>query len=189
VVLAFALCGLVAVLIALCMSELSTGMPLAGGGYLFIVRAFGPMMGTVMGWCLWLSLIFASAFYMIGFGYYVADVLPISHVWLALIMTGLLTGLNFIGTKETGGTQNVIVAGLLIALVVFFARALFDVDMENLLPLIPPEIGVSGFFMVTPVLFITFMGFAEIAAVSEEIKNPDRNLPIAVVRWSVRLWL
>ena len=181
VVLAFALCGLVAVLIAFCMSELSTGMPLAGGGYLFIVRAFGPMMGAVMGWCLWLSLIFASAFYMIGFGYYIADVLPISHVWLALIMTGLLTGLNFIGTKETGGTQNVIVAGLLIALAVFFIRAVFDVDLENVLPLIPPEIGVSGFFMVTPVLFVTFMGFAEIAAVSEEIKNPDRNLPIAVV--------
>ena len=181
VVLAFALCGLVAILIAFCMSELATGMPLAGGGYLFIVRAFGPMMGTVMGWCLWLSLIFASAFYMIGFGYYVADVLPISHVWLALIMTGLLTGLNFIGAKETGGLQNVIVAGLLIALTVFFTRALFDVDMENLVPLIPPEIGVSGFFMVTPVLFITFMGFAEIAAVSEEIKNPARNLPIALV--------
>ena len=181
VVLAFALCGLVAVLIAFCMSELATGMPLSGGGYLFIVRAFGPMMGTVMGWCLWLSLIFASAFYMIGFGYYVADVLPISHVWLALIMTGLLTGLNFIGAKETGGTQNVIVAGLLIALTVFFVRAVFDVDVENLRPLIPPEIGISGFLVVTPILFVTFMGFAEIAAVSEEIKNPDRNLPIAVV--------
>ena len=62
VVLAFALCGLVAVLIALCMSELSTGMPLAGGGYLFTVRTFGPMVGMVMGGCLWLSLIFASAF-------------------------------------------------------------------------------------------------------------------------------
>jgi len=181
VVLAFALCGLVAVLIAFCMSELSTGMPLSGGGYLFIVRAFGPMMGTVMGWCLWLSLIFASAFYMIGFGYYVADVLSISHVWLALTMSGLLTGLNIIGAKETGGTQNVIVAGLLIALTVFFLRAVIEVDVENLRPLIPPEIGVSGFLVVTPVLFVTFMGFAEIAAVSEEIKNPDRNLPIAVV--------
>lgn len=181
VVLAFALCGLVAVLIAFCMSELSTGMPLSGGGYLFIVRAFGPMMGAVMGGCLWLSLIFASAFYMIGFGYYVADVFSISHVWLALIMTGLLTGLNFIGARETGGTQNVIVAGLLIALTVFFVRAVIEVNAENLRPLIPPEIGVSGFLVVTPVLFVTFMGFAEIAAVSEEIKNPDRNLPIAVV--------
>ncbi len=181
VVLSFGLCGFVAVLIALCMSELSTGMPLAGGGYLFIVRAFGPMLGSVMGWCLWLSLIFASAFYMIGFGYYIADVLPISHVWLALGMTGLLTGLNFIGAKEAGGTQNVIVAGLLIALIVFFVRAIFDVDMDKVQPLIPPEIGISGFLVVTPVLFVTFMGFAEIAAVSEEIKNPDRNLPLAVV--------
>jgi amino acid transporter/nucleotide-binding universal stress UspA family protein len=185
VVLSFGLCGVVAVLIAFCMSELATGMPQAGGGYLFIVRAFGPMLGSVMGWCLWLSLIFASAFYMVGFGYYVADVLadvfPISHVWLALIMTLLLTGLNFIGAKEAGGTQKVIVAGLLIVLIVFFVRAIFDVDMDNVRPLVPPEIGMSGFFMVTPVLFVTFMGFAEIAAVSEEIKNPDRNLPLAVV--------
>jgi amino acid transporter/nucleotide-binding universal stress UspA family protein len=181
VVLAFALCGLVAVLIALCMSELSTGMPLAGGGYLFTVRTFGPMMGTVMGGCLWLSLIFASAFYMVGFGYYVADLLPTSHVVLALIMTALLVGLNYIGAKEAGGLQNGIVAGLLVVLIVFGARALFSVDMDNLRPVIPPEIGMSGFLLVTPVLFVTFMGFAEIAAVSEEIKNPDRNLPLAVI--------
>ena len=119
VVLAFALCGLVAVLIALCMSELSTGMPLAGGGYLFTVRTFGPMVGSVMGGCLWLSLIFASAFYMVGFGYYVEDLLQMSHVVLALLMTALLIGLNFIGAKEAGGLQNVIVAGLLIVLVAF----------------------------------------------------------------------
>jgi amino acid transporter len=181
VVLAFALCGLVAVLIALCMSELSTGMPLAGGGYLFTVRTFGPMVGSVMGGCLWLSLIFASAFYMVGFGYYVADLLQMSHVLLALLMTALLIGLNFIGAKEAGGLQNAIVAGLLIVLVAFVLRAVFSVDVGNLRPLVPPEIGMSGFLLVTPVLFVTFMGFAEIAAVSEEIKNPDRNLPLAVI--------
>ena len=181
VVLAFALCGLVALLIALCMSELATGMPLAGGGYLFTVRTFGPMVGMVMGGCLWLSLIFASAFYMVGFGYYVADLLHTSHVLLALLMTALLIGLNFIGAKEAGGLQKAIVAGLLIVLVVFVLRAVFAVDADNLRPLVPPEIGMSGFLLVTPVLFVTFMGFAEIAAVAEEIKNPDRNLPLAVI--------
>ncbi len=45
------------------MSELAAAMPQVGGGYLFIVKAFGPMLGSVMGGCLWLSLIFASAFY------------------------------------------------------------------------------------------------------------------------------
>ena len=187
VVFAFALCGIVAILIATCMAELSTGMPLAGGGYLYVVRAFGPMMGTIMGWCLWLSLIFASAFYMVGFGYYMADVLPVSHVVLALTMTILLTGLNYIGAKETGGTQNVIVAGLLVVLVVFFLRAIFAVDVNNLRPLVPPEIGISGFLMVTPVLFIAFMGFAEIASVSEEIKNPGRNLPLALVDVGIKM--
>lgn len=53
VLISFASCGLIAVLIALCMAELSTGMPYAGGGYLFAVRAFGPLVGSVMGWCLW----------------------------------------------------------------------------------------------------------------------------------------
>ncbi|UCC66234.1 MAG: amino acid permease, partial [Deltaproteobacteria bacterium] len=181
VIFAFSLCGLVAVLIAMCMAELSTGMPQAGGGYLFVVRAFGPMLGTVMGWCLWLSLVFASAFYMVGFGYYVAHVLGTSPIILALTVTALLTGLNYIGAKETGGTQNVIVAGLLFILLVFFFRAVFAVDMENLRPLVPPEIGFVGFLTVTPVLFITFLGFAEIAAISEEIKHPARNLPLALV--------
>jgi nucleotide-binding universal stress UspA family protein len=111
----------------------------------------------------------------------VADLLQVSHVLLALVMTALLIGLNYIGAKEAGGTQNVIVAGLLIILVIFGVRALFSIDVDNLRPMIPPEIGMSGFLLVTPVLFITFMGFAEIAAVSEEIKNPDRNLPLAVV--------
>ncbi len=65
--------GIISVLIALSMTELATGMPYADGGYLFIVRAFGPLVGSMMGWCLWLSLIFASAFYMIGFGHYMSD--------------------------------------------------------------------------------------------------------------------
>ncbi|NIO09504.1 MAG: amino acid permease, partial [Deltaproteobacteria bacterium] len=47
VLVSFATCGLIAVLIALCMAELSTGMPYAGGGYLFTVRAFGPLIGSI----------------------------------------------------------------------------------------------------------------------------------------------
>ncbi|MDP6178857.1 MAG: APC family permease, partial [Desulfatiglandales bacterium] len=181
VVFSFALCGLVSVLIALCMSELATGMPFAGGGYLFVLRAFGPLLGAVIGWSLWLSLIFASAFYMIGFGYYIGDLLNIPPLLLALIMTSLLISLNYFGTKETGETQNFMVAGLLFVLLLFFFRAVFDVDMNNLRPLVPPEIGIKGFLAIMPVLFITYLGFAEIAAISEEIRNPAKNLPIALV--------
>ena len=154
------------------MAELATGMPYAGGGYLFVVRAFGPLAGSIMGWCLWLSLIFASSFYMIGFGYYISDSLGFSPVLIALVMTFLLGSLNYIGARETGGTQFVIVLFLLLILAVFISRAVFSLEPQNLKPLIPPEIGFSGFLLTLPILFITFMGFAEISAVSEEIKNP-----------------
>ncbi len=181
VILSFASCGFVSSLIALCMAELSTGLPFAGGGYLFVVRAFGPLVGSIMGWCLWLSLIFASAFYMIGFGHYISDFLGFSPTLIALTMTFLLCVLNFIGAKETGGTQLIIVIMLLFILAAFVARALFSINAQNLKPFVPPEIGYSGFLMTLPILFITFMGFAEISAVSEEIRNPSKNLPLSIV--------
>lgn len=181
VLISFLVCGVISSLIALCMAELATGLPYAGGGYLFIVRAFGPLVGSIMGWCLWLSLIFASAFYMIGFGYYISDSLNVPPTFIALVMTALLVMLNFIGARETGGTQTVIVIILIVILVSFVIRAAFSLNLQNLTPFVPPEIGFSGILITLPILFITFMGFAEIAAVSEEIKNPSRNLPLTLV--------
>jgi len=181
VLISFLSCGIVSILIALCMTELATGMPFAGGGYLFIVRAFGPLVGSMMGICLWLSLIFASAFYMIGFGHYLSDVAGLSPTLIALGMTIFLVLLNYIGARETGGTQTVIVIILMGVLALFVIRALFSLNLGNLTPFVPPEIGFSGVLITMPILFITFMGFAEIAAVSEEIHNPSRNLPRSIV--------
>jgi len=181
VLFSFLSCGIISILIALCMTELATGMPYSGGGYLFIVRSFGPLVGSMMGWCLWLSLIFASAFYMIGFGHYLSDVFGLSPTMISIGMMLLLVLLNYIGARETGGTQTVIVIALLIILALFVIRALFSINLGNLTPFIPPEIGFSGVLITLPILFITFMGFAEIAAISEEIRNPSKNLPRSIV--------
>ena len=181
VLLSFIICGTISVLIALCMTELATGMPYSGGGYLFVVRSFGPLIGSMMGWCLWLSLIFASAFYMIGFGHYLKDVFGISPTPIALGMMLLLVLLNYIGARETGRTQTVIVIILLIILALFVLRAIFSINLGNLTPFVPLDIGFSGVLITLPILFITFMGFAEIAAISEEIRNPSRNLPRSIV--------
>ena len=76
---------------ALSKSELATAMPTSGGSYVYIERTFGPIMGTISGIGLWLSLLLKSSFALVGFGAYLlvlAD-LPLKATslgFLALIM-------------------------------------------------------------------------------------------------------
>src|SRR5690606_18797918 len=55
---------------AISMAELATAMPTSGGIYVYTDRTFGPLMGTVVGIGLWLSLLFKSAYALKGFGIY-----------------------------------------------------------------------------------------------------------------------
>lgn len=71
--LSFAVGAGVALLVALPTSELATAMPESGGGSYFVSRSLGGLVGSVVGLGQWLGLVFASAFYLVGFGYYAAD--------------------------------------------------------------------------------------------------------------------
>jgi len=73
--LSFAIGGVIALLVALPTSELATAMPRSGGGYFFISRAMGTAYGAIVGLGLWLGLVFASAFYLVGLGHYATAVL------------------------------------------------------------------------------------------------------------------
>jgi amino acid transporter len=64
--ISFLIGGLVALLAAISLSELATGMPVAGGSYHYVNRALGSFFGNIVGWGMWTGLVFGSAFYMIG---------------------------------------------------------------------------------------------------------------------------
>ena len=70
VVLAFFLAGLVVLPAALSQSEMATAMPMAGGTYLYIDRAMGPLMGTIAGFGVWFSLVFKASFALVGLSAY-----------------------------------------------------------------------------------------------------------------------
>ena len=70
IVVAYALAGLVVLPAALSKSEMATAMPHAGGTYLYIDRAMGPLLGTIAGFGVWFSLVFKSAFALDGLGEY-----------------------------------------------------------------------------------------------------------------------
>ncbi|WP_256290694.1 amino acid permease [Halobellus inordinatus] len=180
--------GLVSLLAALSLSELATGMPKAGGSYYYVNRALGPFFGSIVGWGMWAGLTFASAFYMIGFGQYLLPGLgqyigflagwgQIGITVAALVMAALLTGVNYYGVKETGALQNVIVLSLVGLILAFLALGIISGPTLG-------EFNPNGWPAVAATIgtvYVSFIGFEVIATSAEEIKNPSRNLPLAMI--------
>jgi len=189
VVVSFLVGGVIAMVNALSISELGTAMPKAGGGYYYINKSLGPMFGSIAGMGDWMGLAFASAFYCIGFGQYLAvfvglpTIAFLSPIQLGALFAGLMfVAVNYIGAKETGGVQTVIVFTLLSILTVFAIAGFFSFDYATL----AGEDGLTpyGFGAILPgtaLVFVSFLGYAKIATVGEELKNPGRNLPIAII--------
>lgn len=186
--LAFVVAGAIAVLTALSISELGTAMPKAGGGYYYINDALGPLFGSIAGWGNWLGLAFATAFYMLGFGDYAAIYLPLPELLFldgsqiaALLAAVVFVGVNYYGAKETGRTQVTIVVILLGVLLIFTVAGVFYMEIDNIQPYFPADGGAFTVLPAAGLIFVTYLGFAEINTVAEEMKNPGRNLPIAVI--------
>ncbi|SNZ16191.1 amino acid/polyamine/organocation transporter, APC superfamily [Natronoarchaeum philippinense] len=187
----FVLGGVIALFTALSASELGTAMPKSGGAYFYVNRALGPLFGSVSGWANWLGLAFASSFYMYGFGEYVNTLVGVPSLALGpitisaaqligLVGALLFIGINYVGAKETGGLQIVIVLTLMGILGLFTVVGLLNGDIDSLTPLAPGDT-TSEVLPVTAIVFVSYLGFVQITSVAEEIKDPGRNLPLAVI--------
>jgi nucleotide-binding universal stress UspA family protein len=97
----------------------------------------------------------------------------------ALVAGVLFVAVNYVGAKETGRLQNVIVVLLVAILTVFSVLGFLSADLSTLTPVAPK--GYGAILPGTALIFVSFLGFAKITTVAEEIKNPGRNLPLAVV--------
>lgn len=178
--ISFAIGGVVSLLTALSLSELATGMPKAGGSYYYVNRAMGSFFGSIVGWSMWAGLMFATAFYMLGFGQYLTFFygnIPVA--WSALGMALLLIGVNYRGVKEAGALQNLIVILLIGFILVFLSFGVFNIDWSVFRPFNPNGWGAVASTAAT--VYVSFIGFEVIATSAEEIKDPGRNLPLSMI--------
>ncbi|NHN48407.1 amino acid permease [Halostella sp. JP-L12] len=190
--LSFAIGGVIALLVALPTSELATAMPRSGGGYYFISRGMGTAYGAVVGLGLWLGLVFASAFYLVGLGHYATAVLdevgvaiPFDPVvGIGLLFGAGLTALSIGGTENTAKLQNGVVGILLLVLTAFLSYGVLDAVGIFGGGSVPEAFFSRGYFPVlttAALVFTSYLGFAQVATVAGEIKRPGRNLPLAMV--------
>ncbi len=189
--LSFLLGGFVATLVAFSTAELATAMPKSGGPYFFISRGLGAISGTVVGLGQWFGLVFASAFYLYGFGSYtlrmaeaIGTPIPLSGTTLAVGLGMLLILVNIAGTKGAGNIQNYVVAILLSILLVFLLSGFYKIfiggDVDGTASGFAPE-GNMTIFTTAAFVFTSYLGFAQIATVSGEVKSPDTNLPYSII--------
>lgn len=187
VVLAYFVAGILILPAMFSVAELSTAMPRAGGAYYFIDRSLGPLFGTVGGLGSWLALIFKSAFALIGMGAYISIFIevPITPVAVALTIAFGIT--NVVGAKESSWLQNVLVATLVSILFFYAFQGVFAVIDVNFFGVLRSEFspffqfGPQGFFATIGFVFVSYAGLTKVASVSEEVQNPDRNIPLGMM--------
>ena len=171
----------------LSVAELATAMPRAGGAYYFLDRSLGPMAGTVGGLGTWLALILKSAFALVGMGAYLAIYLDVPIKPLAVALTVAFAVLNTVGAKETSGLQRVLVSVLLLVLGLFLVQGVAEIGSrgfgvvvsERFTPFLTS--GVAGFMGTVGFVFVSYAGLTKVASVAEEVRNPDRDIPLGMM--------
>ena len=178
--LAFLLAAICILPAVLSKAELATAMPTTGGAYVYIERALGPLMGTISGIGLWISLLLKSSFALVGLGAYflVLINIPIIYVkYISLSFLALIMLLNIFGVKKVGKVQLIIVSLSLLSLILLLIIGIPSVDKQLLSPFISN--GTMGFTSTIAFVFVAYAGVTKIAAIAGEVKNPSKNIPVS----------
>ncbi len=183
--IAFLLAGLVAYLIAYSYAKLGSVYVSNAGPIEFIIRGIGDnyITGTlsILMWFIYVVSIslFAKAFA----GYFLAlmkiPLNPISFGVVEVFIISFFTALNFFGSKAVGKSEFFIVLTKLSILGIFIIFGIWTVNPEYIKPIFDPNRIFSTFFAVS-ILFLTYTGFGLITNASENIKNPEKNVPLAI---------
>jgi amino acid transporter/mannitol/fructose-specific phosphotransferase system IIA component (Ntr-type) len=159
--------------------ELATAMPRAGGAYYFLDRSMGPFLGTIGGLGTWLALVLKTAFALIGMGAYLSIFWPeVPIVTLATALAVLFGILNLFGAKKTGTLQVLMVFALLLILLAFISQGVSGIDYQHFEGFF--DKGGVSIISTAGLVYISYVGITNIASVAEEVKNPERNLPLGV---------
>jgi amino acid transporter len=188
VIISYLIASLLIIPAFLSTAELATAMPKAGGNYFFTDRSIGPWVGTLVGMSDWFSLALKSAFALIGIGSFLLlffpDFTEIQIKAVAIIFCLISVVVNIAGIKHSGRFQAILVIFLLAILVFYIAYGSFFLEGARYSPFVP--YGFNSMFATAGLVAISFGGLTKIPNVAEEVKNPGRTIPLAMmISWLV----
>lgn len=180
IIVSIIISGLVAALTALSFSELIPVLPQEGGAYVFARELISPYVGFIAGWMWLFSNIFTGAAVSLGFGHYFASVfvqLPVKLVAVAISLVFIL--LNYLGVRHSTALNNALVLVKISILLFFAAIGVGYLNVSHFTPFAPN--GFSGVLEGSSLIFFAYAGFARIAIMAEEVKDPGHTISRSIV--------
>jgi len=181
--------GIMAMVIALCFAQCAALLPKVGGPYAYAHAAWGTFAGFIVGWSLWLAEWMSLAVFPVAFTQYLMFFLPsldlISQLVMKVLFVVFLVITNIVGVKAAGRTNDVLTLVKLVPLIFFAAVGLLYVASNaattaaNFSPFFPYGFGSFGSALV--LIFWAYAGFEISTIPAEEIEDPGRTIPRAII--------
>jgi len=189
ILLVWVVSGVLTLFGALTYAELSAMMPRSGGQYVYLREAFGPLWGFLFGWTFFLVIQTGSiAAVAVAFAEYTGYFVPVTGIvvkFVAIACILLLTAVNYVGVRFGGWVQNVFTV-LKIGAIIGLVGLGFGLHGGSWAHFSPLWGGVSGqgvvraFGVAMVAALWSYDGWNSVGFVAEEIREPQRNLPIAL---------
>lgn len=198
--ISFVIAALACGFAALCYAEFASTVPVAGSIYTYSYATLGELVAWMIGWDLMLEYGLAtsavsvgwSGYFqslMAGFGLHLPTVLtaapgamPGVTTWFnlpAFVIMLLLTLMLSLGVRESARVNNVMVALKVSVVLLFIFVGARHVQPVNWQPFTP--FGYNGVFSAAALVFFAFIGFDAVTSAAEEVKRPERDLPIGII--------
>ncbi|GER67717.1 amino acid permease [Weizmannia acidilactici] len=197
-IISFILSGIACALAALCYAEFSSSVPIAGSVYTYTYATMGEVFAFLIGWDLMLEYLLAvssvatgwSAYFqsfISGFGIHIPKILSSppgsGHGGIvdlpAILIILLITALLSHGVQDSARFNNLMVMIKLAVVFIFIATGIGYVKPANWTPFMP--FGFHGVITGAATVFFAYLGFDAVATASEEVRNPQRNVPIGII--------
>jgi basic amino acid/polyamine antiporter, APA family len=197
VIVSFVLAGITAALTAVCYAELASTIPVSGSSYSYTYATMGEIVAFGVAACLLLEYGVSSAAVSVGWGEYLnalftnvfgfglpdAITLPPGEGGLfnvpAVVLVTLCGLLLMRGARESARANTIMVLIKLAVLALFIVIGFSAFSGSNLQPFAP--FGVAGISLAASSIFFSFIGLDAVSTAGEEVRNPQRTLPLAIL--------
>jgi len=179
--ISFLIGAIVSTFTGLSYAELSSTFPKAGAEYVYVRRIFGSRFSAfLLGWLIIFTGVVAASTVALGFAGYFQELFGTPIIVTAILLIIIFSLVNFIGIKESARI-NVVFSVVEIVGVLFVVITALCFGRFGSVDYLEMPKGVTGTLSAAALIFFAYIGFEDLANISEEVKDPKRNVPRALL--------